>query len=62
MLRANAARPYIENRTIDKRSVSMIMMSGREFELSLAYVETYADLMSAAFQVLTPKKAYGLVF
>ena len=50
------SRPYIENRTIDKRTVKMVMMSGREFEMSLAYVEIYADIISAVFQVLTPTR------
>ena len=56
VLIANMSRPYIENRKIDKRTVKMVMMSGREFEVSLAYVETYADIISAVFQVLTPNK------
>ena len=52
----NMFRPYIANRTIDKRTVKMVMMSGREFEVSLAYVETYADIISAVFQFLTPER------
>ena len=56
ILRANTSRPYIENRTIDKRTVKVVMMSGREFEVSLAYVETYADIISAVVQFLTPER------
>ena len=32
------------------------MMSGTEFEVSLAFVESHADLMSAAFNALAPEK------
>ena len=56
MINANMWRPYIENITIHKGTVKMIMMSGKEFEVSLAFVESYADLMSAVFKELTPKR------
>ena len=34
----------------------MNMMSGKGFEISLEHIATYADLVSEAFKVLTPKK------
>ncbi len=42
----------------NKGTVTMIMMSGREFEVSLAFVESYADPMSAVFKELTPKMGH----
>ena len=48
-------RPDLENRT-KKRTITMTMMSGKEFEISLERITTYADLASAVFKELTPKK------
>ena len=56
VINADLGRPYLVNRTLTKNSVKMVMMSGREFEVSLAYVETYADIISAVFQFLTPER------
>ncbi len=56
VLYVNMLRPYMVDRTTEKRTVTMNMMSGKEFEVSLEHIVTYADLVSAAFKVLTPKK------
>ena len=37
-------------------SVPVVMMSGKEFLLSLANVEAYADLMSEVVKVMKPKR------
>ena len=56
VLQMNMFRPDMVNRTIEKQTVSMIMMSGKEFEVSLEHIATYADLVSEAWKELTPKK------
>ena len=56
VLQMNMFRPDMVNRTIEKRTVSMTMMSGKEFEVSLEHIATYADLVSEAWKELTPKK------
>ena len=56
VLIANTSKPYVQDWTKNKGTVKMIMMSGKEFEVSLAFVESYADLMSAVFKELTPKR------
>ena len=52
----NMFRPDMANRTKEKQTVSMTMMSGKEFEVSLEHIATYADLVSEAWKELTPKK------
>ena len=56
VLQMNMFRPDMVNRTIEKRTVSMTMMSGKEFEVSLEHIATYADLVSEVLKELTPKK------
>ena len=56
VLQMNMFRPEMVNRTTEKRTVSMTMMSGKEFEVSLEHIATYADLVSEAWKELTPKK------
>ena len=54
-LQIHTFRRDLENRT-KKRTITMTMMSGKEFEISLERITTYADLASAVFKELTPKK------
>ena len=56
VLQMNMFRPDMANRTKEKQTVSMTMMSGREFEVSLEHIATYADLVSEVWKELTPKK------
>ena len=56
VLQMNMFRPDMVNRTIEKQTVSMTMMSGKEFEVSLEHIATYADLVSEAWKELLPKK------
>ena len=56
VLQMNMFRPDMVNRTTEKQTVSMTMMSGKEFEVSLEHIATYADLVSEAWKELTPKK------
>ena len=55
-LHSSAHNDTLQNKTKNKGTVTMIMMSGKEFEVSLAFVESHADLMSAVFKALTPNK------
>ena len=56
VLQMNMFRPDMANRTKEKQTVSMTMMSGKEFEVSLEHIATYADLVSEVWKELTPKK------
>ena len=56
VINANMWQPYVQNRTKNKGTVTMIMMSGKEFEVSLAFVESYDDLMSAVSREQTPNR------
>ena len=56
VLQMNMFRPDLVNKTKEKQTVTVIMMSGKEFEVSLEHVATYADLVSEAWKELTPKK------
>ena len=56
VLRMNMVRPDLVNRTKEKQTVTMTMMSGKEFEVSLEHIATYADLVSEVWKELTPKK------
>ena len=57
VLQMNMFRPVFVNRATGKQTVSMNMMSGKEFEISLEHITTYADLVSEAWKVLRPKKS-----
>ena len=52
----NMFRPDMANKTQEKQTVSMTMMSGKEFEVSLEHIATYADLVSEVWKELTLKK------
>ncbi len=52
----NMFRPDLVNKTKQKQTVTMTMMSGKEFEVSLEHITTYADLVSEAWKELSPKK------
>ncbi len=56
VLQMNMFRPYMVNRTKEKQTVKTTMMSGKEFEVSLEHIATYADLVDEAYKVLTPKE------
>ena len=56
VLQTNMFRPDMVNRTKEKQTVAMTMMSGKEFEVSLEHIATYADLVSEVWKELTPKK------
>ena len=56
VLQMNMFRPVFVNRTTEKQTVSVTMMSGKEFEISLEHIVSYADLVSEAWKVLRPKK------
>ena len=56
VLQMNMFRPDMANKTKEKQTVSMVMMSGKEFEVSLEHIAAYADLVSEVWKELTPKK------
>ena len=56
VLQMNMFRPDLVNKTEEKQTVTMTMMSGKEFEVSLEHIATYADLVSEEWKELTPKK------
>ena len=55
VLQMNMFKPVFVNRT-EKATVSLTMMSGKEFEINLEHIVSYADLVSEAWKVLRPKK------
>ena len=55
-LQMNMFRPVFVNRT-EKQTVSLTMLSGKEFEINLEHIVSYADLVSEAWKVLKPKKS-----
>ena len=56
VLWVNMSRPDMVDGRNEKRTVSMTMMSGKEFEVSLEHVVSYSDLVSEAYKILKPKK------
>ena len=56
VLQMNMFRPDLVNRTKEKQTITMTMMSGKEFEVGLEHIVTYADLVSEVWKELTPKK------
>ena len=50
VLQMNMFRPVFVNRT-EKQTVPLTMMSGKEFEINLEHIVSYADLVSEARKV-----------
>ena len=55
VLWVNMSRPDFVNWS-EKRTMKMTMMSGRELEIDLEHVVSYADVVSDAHRILKPKK------